>query len=176
MKEEKTLTEREKLVIAGAVLLQYIGVKSLGPALYCAASPESLQALKHAGGLDSSASRWRNSKPVQEYQTALQIQLQETIKRNAVIFNDSKLEDGERETANTQTANKIDFANRDEFINYCIQAANRVNDEKQRIDYLKMLADLQRYKETNTGTDGDIQRFYTPIKCSNCPLYKAKKK
>lgn len=71
---------------------------------------------------------------------------------------------------------KIDFKNREEFINYLNLQVNACADDKQRIDYLKMLADLQRYKEQKPDQNDDIQRFYTPLTCSNCALYKESSK
>ena len=34
-----------------------------------------------------------------------------------------------------------------------------------------MLSDNLRYKDTERDENNEIQRFYTPITCENCPIY-----
>ena len=68
----------------------------------------------------------------------------------------------------------INFTNPTEFIQYLNDQANSIQDEKTKREYLKMLADLLRFKETGGDASGDIQRFYTPQTCQNCLLYNLK--
>lgn len=67
---------------------------------------------------------------------------------------------------------EIDFRDREQFLNFLNAEANRIKDGKTRLDVLKMLSDLQRMKEAENGKNGEIQRFYTPLQCSECVLYR----
>lgn len=70
-----------------------------------------------------------------------------------------------------QKAGEVDFRDREQFLNFLNAEANRLSDQKARLDVLKMLSDLQRMKEAENGKNGEIQRFYTPLQCSECELY-----
>lgn len=70
---------------------------------------------------------------------------------------------------------EVDFRDREQFLNFLNAEANRIKDGKTRLDVLKMLSDLQRMKEAENGKNGEIQRFYTPLQCSECNLYRKAK-
>lgn len=72
------------------------------------------------------------------------------------------------------TIKNINFTDPTEFIQYLNNQANNIQDEKTKREYLKMLADLLRFKETGNDPGNDIQRFYTPVTCKNCLLYNLK--
>lgn len=73
------------------------------------------------------------------------------------------------------TLKNINFTDPAEFINYLNNQANNIQDEKTKREYLKMLADLLRFKDGgNSGQESEIQRFYTPVTCKNCLLYNLK--
>lgn len=67
---------------------------------------------------------------------------------------------------------EVDFRDREQFLNFLNTEANRIKDGKTRLDVLKMLSDLQRMKEAENGKNGEIQRFYTPLQCQECELYR----
>lgn len=67
---------------------------------------------------------------------------------------------------------EVDFRDREQFLNFLNAEANRIKDGKTRLDVLKMLSDLQRMKEAENGKNGEIERFYTPLQCSECALYR----
>jgi hypothetical protein len=67
--------------------------------------------------------------------------------------------------------NAVNFLDRDEFLKFLNDRANEIKDDKLRNDILKMLSDNLRYKDSENGENTDIQRFYTPILCQDCPLY-----
>lgn len=67
---------------------------------------------------------------------------------------------------------EVDFRDREQFLNFLNAEANRIKDGKTRLDVLKMLSDLQRMKEAESGRNGEIQRFYTPLQCGDCELYR----
>lgn len=68
--------------------------------------------------------------------------------------------------------NETNFLDRDEFLKFLNSRANEITDDKLRNDILKMLSDNLRYKDTDTDETTEIQRFYTPITCENCEIYK----
>lgn len=67
---------------------------------------------------------------------------------------------------------EVDFRDREQFLNFLNAEANRIKDDKARLDVLKMLSDLQRLKEADNGKNGEIQCFYMPLQCQDCELYK----
>lgn len=70
-----------------------------------------------------------------------------------------------------ETKSIVNFQDRGQFLQFLNKQANMISDPKLKADYLKMLSDLLRFKETETGKDNEIQRFYTPLTCNICPLY-----
>ena len=68
----------------------------------------------------------------------------------------------------------VNFLDRDEFLAYLNKQANRIQDEKSRNETLKMISDNLRFKdmERESGNDQETHRFYTPITCQECELYK----
>ena len=69
-----------------------------------------------------------------------------------------------------QSRNDINFLNPEEFLQFANSQANEIQDEKERREYLKMIANLMNYKEGD-AEQTDIQRFYTPVICSECVIY-----
>lgn len=77
----------------------------------------------------------------------------------------------QKETDLQDPDNLVNFLDRDEFLKFLNDRANEIKDDKLRNDILKMLSDNLRYKDSENGENTDIQRFYTPILCQDCPLY-----
>lgn len=70
-----------------------------------------------------------------------------------------------------------DFTERENLITALNDLANCAKDSREKIDTLKIIADLQRFKDQAKQDDNEIKRFYMPLKCSECVLYqKAKAK
>ena len=70
-----------------------------------------------------------------------------------------------------------DFTGRENLINALNELANNAKDSREKIDTLKIIADLQRFKDQAKQEDNEIKRFYMPLRCSECVLYqKAKAK
>lgn len=67
--------------------------------------------------------------------------------------------------------NFVNFLNPDEFLKFASQKANEIQDEKDRREYLKMIANLMNYKDSDRE-ETEIQRFYTPVNCLECEIYK----
>ncbi len=70
-----------------------------------------------------------------------------------------------------------DFTERENLINALNELAINAKDSREKIDTLKIIADLQRFKDLAKQEDNEIKRFYMPLKCFDCVLYqKAKAK
>lgn len=70
-----------------------------------------------------------------------------------------------------------DFTERENLINALNELAINAKDSREKIDTLKIIADLQRFKDLAKQEDNEIKRFYMPLRCSDCVLYqKAKAK
>lgn len=132
--------------------------------------------LSHGGKTVSNPtiSGWVNSDPVKAYLLELK---QRDAARMSVY--DGQTESG-KEKENEKEGNgiqlkQIDFTNVGEFIKYLNNQANTITDESHRQKYLSMLSDLLRFKESGTDKNTDIQRFYIPLTCKDCQLYKDSK-
>lgn len=69
------------------------------------------------------------------------------------------------------------FTDRENLINALNELANNAKDSREKIDTLKIIADLQRFKDLAKQEENEIKRFYMPLRCSDCILYqKAKAK
>lgn len=78
------------------------------------------------------------------------------------------------ETEPTKPGKKADFVNlldRDTFLEEINRGANLAKEEKDKREYLKMISDNLRYKDSDTDENNEIQRFYTPVTCENCSIY-----
>lgn len=68
-------------------------------------------------------------------------------------------------------SNSVDFSDREEMIKALNKLAANAKDDKAQLDALKIIADLQRFKDSAKTNDEDIKRFYMPLKCQECALY-----
>lgn len=68
-------------------------------------------------------------------------------------------------------SNPVDFSDREEMIKALNKLAANAKDDKAQLDALKIIADLQRFKDSAKINDEDIKRFYMPLKCQECALY-----
>lgn len=69
------------------------------------------------------------------------------------------------------SSNPVDFSDRIEMIKALNRLAANAKDDKAQLDALKIIADLQRFKDSAKTNDEDIKRFYMPLKCQECALY-----
>lgn len=117
-------------------------------------------------------SHFRRSARVQQYWKTLQnlqpVQFSKLIEKRD--------KDEQSEKGKEKFSEKLhDFTNIDAFLQYCNDRANSVTNERDRQQYLKFISDLLSFKNSGPDTKTDIQRFYTPLQCSICPLYIAEK-
>lgn len=68
-------------------------------------------------------------------------------------------------------ANPVDFSDRSQMMQALNRLAANAKDDKTQIDVFKIIADLQRFKDSAKTNDEDIKRFYMPLKCQECALY-----
>lgn len=68
-------------------------------------------------------------------------------------------------------ANPVDFSDRSQMMQALNRLAANAKDDKTQIDVFKIIADLQRFKDSAKTNDEDIKRFYMPLKCQECTLY-----
>lgn len=111
------------------------------------------------------ANEWRRSASVMDYYRTLESKIEHRIKSEV----DAQLKVAR--TDPTYTPGTVDFTNLDEFFAYANKQANIIEDEKDRQFYLKTIADLMRFKEGSQDKNQDVQRFYTPLLCRDCPLH-----
>lgn len=82
------------------------------------------------------------------------------------------------ETESTKTEKRkndkkyINLLDRDTFLEEINRGANQATEEKDKREYLKMISDNLRYKDSERDENNEIQRFYTPVTCENCEIYK----
>lgn len=117
----------------------------------------------------ANSSRWKRSARVQFGLGEIKKEFEE---RERKIKEIAVNELGETETTKIKEKDiKTDFLNRDEFLQFLNLRANQITDDKLRNDILKMLSDNLRYKESDKEENSEIQRFYTPLTCQDCPIY-----
>ena len=119
----------------------------------------------------TTSSNWFKSHKIQEGIKYFKNLLEE--KKNKVVQEvlNSSDDTAHREPAKAKPEpEKVNFLNPDEFLKFANSQANEITDEKERREYLKMIANLMNYKEGDQEQT-DIQRFYTPVTCLDCAIY-----
>lgn len=118
--------------------------------------------------------KWKNSARIKRLYEEIQL-IQEhrenQIRQKAVQDLGSLEAESPQRKPETLQPDETDFLNRDQFLAFLNKRANEITDDKLRNDILKMLSDNMRYKENENDTT-EIQRFYTPVCCQDCEIYK----
>ena len=180
MRISPDLTEREKAAIYYAV---YAGIKDFKVLWQISRDKATADADPRNNG--SNVSNWRHSAKVKNYFEQVERERARIIQEEraaavkeyelkAIQANGNEGEETESPNGNKTRSGVINFQDKTQFLQYLNKQANLIQDPKLKADYLKMLSDLMRFKETETGKDNEIQRFYTPLNCSKCPLYAEK--
>lgn len=123
----------------------------------------------------SNASRWKTSHKIQKAREEIEAVLiakEKAIKEKAIQEANNGETEPPKGMTNKNNTEQTDFLNRDEFLKFLNTRANEITDDKLRNDILKMLSDNMRYKESEKDDNTEIQRFYTPITCTDCEIYK----
>jgi hypothetical protein len=159
------LTENEKAAVYYHV---FAGCKNRDTLLRIAYGPD------HVNGLALSTAKtksnyWFNSFKIQKYIETIQ-----EVKNNMIasgLLISEPVEGDQTEQKEGQKAEFLNLLDRDVFLDEINKRANKVTEEKEKREYLKMISDNLRYKDSENGENNDIQRFYMPILCQDCPLY-----
>ena len=118
-------------------------------------------------------SRWFKREDIQE-QINIEIYNHERQKKEFIDnIQDNETKDSTLQPQTKQPINQVNFLDRDQFLEFLNARANEITDDKLRNDILKMLSDNLRYKDGENDENNEIQRFYTPLLCKDCQLYKA---
>lgn len=159
------LTKREKL----SLLLLVHGLEDSPLALFELACPEQAAANKFPA---SAASRWLQSKRVSSFVEAQRAALRERrAKHDEEVVRAYVASVGIEETEAPGGKDYSNPANRKRLLNALIAGSN---DSKEILDALKLIA---TQPETGEQARQEVQRFYMPLQCRDCPLYaEAKKK
>lgn len=196
----KGLTEREKIILFAAAVQSLQEKKILWADLYFLSRDRAADSIAKASASPTSVSTWKNSAKVQNFmqkcKTALTTWIDE-LKQKAIadylknevtnIFgsNETGDQDGEDERNGNENgegggvapkigiglSNPVDFSDRIEMIRALNRLAANAKDDKAQLDALKIIADLQRFKDSAKTNDEDVKRFYMPLKCQECALY-----
>lgn len=124
--------------------------------------------------LPVAVSKWKNSERMQQAEELVRL---EAFRKRQEIEDAAKEEARKQDREAKQNdekglfSKKVNFLDRDEFLQELNERANRLTDSKELNDVLKMLSDNMRYKEADKTQNNEIQRFYTPLLCKDCPLY-----
>ena len=176
----KELTEREKAIIFWAV---YSGCHDWKKIYQLSRPGDPDKYNINAVSIPATVSRWKHSKRVSDYYNKIRTEYDNAQTAQAVrTARQTTTEDGERDDGNgngkTETkkgkAAQIDFTDKAALLEYLNKKANDITDEKQRTDYIKMIADLVKIKDNNDGKN-EINRFYMPLRCQDCKIYQAAK-
>lgn len=123
----------------------------------------------------TNTSRWKASHKIQkareEIERNLKARDEDLINKAVQELQSKETESTEGRNRSTISGNSVDFLNPDEFLKFASQKANEIQDEKDRREYLKMIANLMNYKDSDRE-ETEVQRFYTPVNCQECEIYK----
>lgn len=175
------LTEREK----AAIYYYVFGGCDNWQIIHAIAKKGDFEIGKHPKSAAKMAYDWKNRPKVAEFlkdtQTLKAVQETENAKRKAdeiIKGLEAERDKEHNESGKGKQARQIvDFSNPQERRKQYNTIINNAGDDpKTQLDALKVLEQLQK-DDKQAAKDNQIQRFYTPIKCRECPLYeKAKKK
>jgi len=158
----KDLTLLEKAVLSHLYLHN---IKDWTP-YYLALNPQTTAT---GQSLTKAVSLFRRSARVQQYLRVLE-QLQPV--QFARVQQTRDRETDEKINGNGMFADGLkDFTDITAFLEYCNERANSATNERDRQQYLKFISDLLSFKNSGNDQKTDIQRFYSPLQCSACPLY-----
>lgn len=191
----QTLTEREKICITFAALQDLQGLKISWPDLFMLSRNKAIDIISKSR-TPSQASTWKNSAAVQNYFNEVLESLHEFIdSQKTKAINDYLIrnletgkegENGEKGMTKDEAGGRVvnnsssmfdtlnDFTEKNNMLRALNEIAGTATDPKDKLNAFKQISDLQGFKETTGDKDEEIKRYYMPLRCSNCELYKAK--
>lgn len=163
----KELTESEKAAIVYHV---YTGCKDRKKLYIIAYGPEKANKLTEKS-LPVILSKWFNSHKIQD---GIRLyQEQKKIDERRIIEEHERTREIESINGTTKppTTEEINFLDPEEFLKHANQVANSCKDEKERRNWLEMIAKLMNYKEQNDNESTEIKRYYIMKTCETCEIY-----
>lgn len=190
------LSDREKICITFAALQDLQGLKISWPDIYMISRNKAIDIVSKCR-TPSQASTWKNSAIVQNFFNKTLEELHEFIdSEKTKAINDyllQNLEAGGREAEEDSEGDERggrggrvaknrenmlgavnDFTDKSNMLRALNEIAASATDPKDILNAFKQISDLQGFKETTGDKDEEIKRYYMPLRCSNCELYKAK--
>lgn len=187
------LSDREKICITFAALQDLQGLKISWPDIYMISRNKVIDIVSKSR-TPSQASTWKNSAIVQNFFNKTLEELHEFIdSEKTKAVNDyliQNLEAGGREAEEDSEGDEKwgrvaknrgnmlgavnDFTDKSNMLRALNEIAASATDPKDILNAFKQISDLQGFKETTGDKDEEIKRYYMPLRCSNCELYKAK--
>ena len=117
-------------------------------------------------------SNWWRSEAVQAGIIDLKYILEDKV--NKEIERAIKEIENEKMKGSNRSKDEVNFLNLDEFLQYANEQANKINDEKERRAWVEMIGKYMNFRENDEETEQI--KAYTPLICSDCPLYQEAKK
>lgn len=187
------LSDREKICITFAALQDLQGLKISWPDIYMISRNKAIDIVSKSR-TPSQASTWKNSAIVQNFFNKTLEELHEFInsEKTKAINNYllQNLEAGGRESEEDSEGDERggritknrgnmlgavnDFTDKANMLRALNEIAASATDPKDILNAFKQISDLQGFKETTGDKDEEIKRYYMPLRCLNCELYKAK--
>lgn len=176
----KQPTQREKAALFALVC----GVIDTWKDAYIIGAQRPEIEISRFSSLNSIVTRWKTRpeiqelyKELQEFHDAQRLQMmregEERSKREGEREREERREKVDNKPGKAAQIDYNDPKERRKAYNRII--AESQDDPKTQLDALKVIEGLQK-DDRQAAKDAQIQRFYTPLKCQNCPLYtKAKK-
>jgi len=199
-----SLKDREKALLTFAALQNVMNIAIDWKQIYSLSRDSSISVASSKPGIANCASAWKRQAKTQDFflteverikiwisqqqDKAVQnyiLSHSETINNTDSNDNDTKengnnlydFEYNGRIIQNPDKCNKnvINYSDRGTAIKALVSIANHAKDDKMRLDTIKAISDLQQFKEQASREEQEIKRFYMPLRCNDCELYKRKK-
>lgn len=175
------------LADTAALLMFVFGIENDWTKLYCIAAKEDEE--QAAGeALNKRATRWRNSDRIKAEMRRVELLREHILQETRLeAFEDGKKAAlGDAHTA-TETKTKLTEGRKTEaqmaIVDYTDpvlqkkklnEIINEAKDSGEALDALKVIMQSQK-NDAEAAKDKQVQRVYTPLRCHDCPLYKAAK-
>lgn len=173
MANKQIITEREKAVLR---LQIYSGGAYRNAILYRLAYPGSMEAVDQISDIDSTASRWWNSRKIQSFYQEAKAVIDAEREAERKRIESEVLTRLQSQEEGSQDLGGVDYSDpRNQLRKLNAIVANSTNTDTQ-LDALKVLISKQTELAPEKRTaENKVQRFYTPLTCHSCPLYKEAK-
>lgn len=167
-KEIEKLSILERFCLDGYIVSKLPAPKKLVIA-YEQSRPKDSQANRQS--IYTQARSWINTDKCKYY---IDERKKELFATDQPRYNITQTEGGE---AGTDTENATPETNRTkgETISELNKLADNTNDAKLKAEILLKISDLEGWKKEKEQTDDNTIRYYLPLRCNVCELYKAAK-